>query len=180
MIDIIAELTQLREESIPRRIPIIEVEKAEWLLNQIKALKPKRILELGTANGYSGCVLGSEGAELVTLEQDPKVAEEAMKNFKDFNINALVIIGDAIEEVEKLVESKRENDFNLIFIDIFIKDYHLVLDNCIRLCSENGTIIFDNINNPKGKEFKKQLMNHPKLKTEIIEIGDGVSISHRF
>ena len=67
----------MEQDSQKRGIPILGSEKGEWLLSIIKNHQPEKILELGTANGYSGIILGSEGAELITLELNPKIAEEA-------------------------------------------------------------------------------------------------------
>ncbi len=158
---IIEKLKKLERESIKRGIPIIGSEKGKWLLKIIKEEKPKEILELGTANGYSGIILGSEGAELLTVELAEKSAEEAKENFEKFKINAKIILGDAVEVVKKL-----NKKFDLIFIDFAKKDYIDVLEDCIRLT--NKTIIADNVNVEDCKDFKKAILNHDKLKTEII------------
>lgn len=157
--EIITELKQLEQESIARGIPIIGNKKGKWLLDKVKKLKPKKILELGTANGYSGCILGSEGGELTTIEIDAKIAEEAMKNFVKFDINAKLIIGDAVEIIKDLQEK-----FDLIFIDFVKKKYIDVLEDCIRL---GKVIIADNIDVEKSAEFKKAILNDKRLKTEI-------------
>ena len=91
----ISDLKELEKESLEKRIPIIGSKKGKWLLDKIKELKPKKILELGTANGYSGIILGSENGELTTLEINPKIAEEAKNNFNKFKIKNKIIIGDA-------------------------------------------------------------------------------------
>lgn len=166
----IGKLKNLEKESIKRKIPIIGSRKGEWLLSIIKKEKPKEILELGTANGYSGIILGSEGARLLTIELAEKSAEEAKENFKKFKINAKVIVGDAVEVVRRL-----NRKFDLIFIDFAKKNYIDVLEDCIRLT--NKTIIADNINVEACKDFKEAILNDKRLKTEII--GD-LSISHFF
>lgn len=172
---IIDELRELENKSVEKGIPIIGREKGKWLYEKIKKIKPKKILELGTANGYSGCILGSLNGELTTIEQDKKAIEEAEKNFEKFNINTKIINGDAVKEVERLV--KDEEKFDLIFIDFSKKDYIKVLENCIKLINKNGVIIVDNITNDKCKEFKKETLNNKRLKTEIVMIRDGLSFS---
>ncbi len=166
---IISKLKELEKESISRGIPIIGSEKGTWLYNKILELKPKKILELGTANGYSGIILGSEGAELTTIELDSKIAEEAKSNFEKFNINAKIIPGDGVEEIKRLDEN-----FDLIFIDFAKKKYIEILEDCIRL---GKYIIADNISFEGCKDFKERILNHPKLKTKIIDIKDGLSFS---
>ena len=166
---VILKLKELEKESISRSIPIIGSEKGTWLHNKVLELKPKKVLELGTANGYSGIILGSEGAELTTVEIDPKIAEEAKSNFKKFNINSKIIVGDGVEEIKKLDEI-----FDLIFIDFVKKKYIEVLEDCIRL---GKYIISDNISFESCQDFKEKILNHSKLKTEIIDIKDGLSFS---
>ena len=78
---VISKLQVLERESIARGIPIIGSKKGSWLLQKVRETKPARILELGTANGYSGCILGSEGAELTTIEVNALIADEARNNF---------------------------------------------------------------------------------------------------
>jgi predicted O-methyltransferase YrrM len=171
---VISQLKQLELESISRKIPIIGSEKGRWLLQKVEELKPQKILELGTANGYSGIILASKGAELTTVELNPKIVEEAQDNFKRFNVNAKIIIGDGVEEIKKLDEQ-----FDLIFIDFAKKKYFQVLNDCLRLIKIGGHIIADNISFDKCQDFKEAVLNHPQLKTEIIEIKDGLSCSEK-
>jgi len=171
---IISQLNQLEQESVSRKIPIIGSEKGQWLLNIVEKLKPQKILELGTANGYSGIILGNKGAELTTIELNPGIAEEAQKNFKIFNIKAKIIVGDGVEEIKKLDEQ-----FDLIFIDFAKKKYITILNDCLRLVKIGRHIIADNISFTNCQDFKKSILNHPQLKTEIIEIKDGLSFSEK-
>ena len=179
MVDkIIASLTELEQQSKEKKIPIIGSEKGTWLLSKIKELKPKRILELGTANGYSAIILGSEGASITTIELDDKIAEEAMRNFSLFNTKAEIIIGDGVEIVHDLV-SKNKGSFDLIFIDFAKKKYLPVLEDCLQLVRQGGLIIADNISFDGCQDYKKEVLSNSQLKTEIIEIKDGLSCSEK-
>jgi predicted O-methyltransferase YrrM len=171
---IIEKLKSLEEKSRERGIPIIGSEKGKWLLDKVKELQPQNILELGTANGYSGIILGSEGGKLVTIEIDAKIAEEAMQNFSEFEINGQIIIGDGVKIVGEL-----QGSFDLIFIDFAKKKYIDILEDCLRLLKENGVLIADNISMEKCQNFKEAVLHDSRLKTEIIEIGDGLSISKK-
>ncbi len=175
---IIARLQQLEQKSIKRGIPILGSQKGAWLLQQVQKLKPKRILELGTANGYSGCILGSEGADLTTVEIDDKIAEEAVVNFAAFDIKANIILGDGVEIVGDLARQKKEY-YDLIFIDFSKKNYIKVLEQCIKLVRQDGLIIADNISFENCQDFKEAVLAHPKLETEIISIKDGLSCSRK-
>lgn len=171
---ILDNLSELEQASIRRKIPIIGREKGSWLLSKVKEIKPKQILELGSANGYSGCILGSDGAELTTIELDLRMGEEAKDNFSKYNINAKVIIGDAAKVITGL-----KTDFDLIFIDFSKKSYFKVLGDCLRLTKPKGFIIADNINMPGCQDFKEAVLNHPQLNTGIIDIKDGLSCSQK-
>lgn len=171
----ISKLTELEQESIKRGIPIIGREKGKWLLEKVKETKPEKILELGTANGYSGTILGSEGAEVITLELDEKIAEEAAVTFTKFNTNAKIIIGDGVELVKELADNKES--FDMIFIDFSKSNYIKVLENCLKLVKKGGFIIADNITFKNCQDYKKAVLNHHNLNTEIIDIKDGLSCS---
>lgn len=177
---IIPLLQELEQESIKRGIPIIGSEKGSWLYSKVKELQPKRVLELGTAVGYSGIILGSEGAELTTIELDERAAAEAQENFEKFKINAGVLVGNAAEEVKKLVSKGRNHGkFDLIFIDHTKSQYREVLDDCFRLLRPGGLLIADNISFTGCQDFKEIVLSHRELKTEIVNIRDGMSCSQK-
>lgn len=170
----ITQLNELEQDSLKRGIPILGSQKGIWLLDKIKEIKPRKVLELGTAIGYSGIILGSEGGELMTIDTNEKEAEEAMQNFSKFGVNAQVIIGDG---VKILKEFKGENIYDLILIDFANKSYVEVLDDCIRLANINGLILADNVKMEGCAEFLEKIKDDSRLQTEIIEIEDGLSCS---
>ena len=181
----IEKFQELREECIRRKVPIISEDKARWILNRVTEKQPRRILELGTALGYSGCVLGSLAAELSPIELNPKAAEEAMINFAKYEINGKIIVGNAIDIVQDLASASRK--FDLVFIDHALNQYLDILENCVNLTKTNGIMIADNINLQiqrrdrilDCKDFKKAILNHSQLETEIINIDDGLSYSRK-
>ena len=146
--NIIPHLAELEHDCLERGIPIIGSEKGEWLQQIVQKIKPKKILELGTANGYSGIILGSKGAKLTTIEQEAELAEEAECNFQQFKIQADVIIGDGVAIVHDLAKDKKNlGTFDIIFIDFAKKKYLSVLEDCLKLVQKHGFIIADNITN---------------------------------
>ncbi len=173
---IISHFQPLEQESIARGIPILGSKKGAWLLQKVQEIKPLHILELGTANGYSGCILGSEGAELTTIEVNAIISEEARENFQKYNINAKVLVGDAVEIVKRLASEKSEY-YDLIFIDFAKHKYLVVLEDCIKLTKKGGFIIADNITMDGCQDYQKAVLTHPHLKTELIPIKDGLSSS---
>ncbi|MDP3698010.1 MAG: class I SAM-dependent methyltransferase [Nanoarchaeota archaeon] len=174
--DVIVKLQPLEQESIARGIPILGSKKGAWLLQKIQETKPKQILELGTANGYSGCILGSEGAELITIEVNAIIAQEARENFQKYGIRAQVMVGDAVEIVKRLAKEKSDY-YNLIFIDFAKHKYITVLEDCIKLAKKGGFIIADNITMDVCQDYQEAVLHHPQLKTELIPIRDGLSSS---
>src|SRR3989344_8918094 len=166
----LGQLFTLEQQSLRRRIPIIGREKGAWLLQKVKELQPKIILELGTANGYSGCILGSQGAKLLTLEINPALAEEATINFSQHQIDAEIVLGEGIATIKDLVAEKQL--FDLIFIDFAKKSYLPVLESCLLLVKPGGVIIADNISMAKCQDFRAAVLHHPQLRTEIINIKD--------
>lgn len=174
------DLRLLEQESIARGIPIVGAKKGKWLYDKIHTLQPKKILELGSANGYSGCILGSTGAELLSIELDPLIAQEAKKNYSFFQVKAKIIVGDAVSEVEKLAkDAKNHTMFDVIFIDFAKKKYLPVLENCISLLKTGGYIIADNIMFLDVQGYRKRVQTHPQLQTEIILILDGLACSQK-
>lgn len=175
------DLRLLEQESVARGIPIVGAKKGRWLYDKVQEWKPERVLELGTANGYSGCILGSAGAELLTIELDPLIVQEATKNFSFFHVGGKVLVGDAVVEVEKLVKDvKYHKSFDLIFIDFAKKKYLSVLENCITLLKTGGYIVADNITFLGCRDYKKRVQEHPQLETEIVLFGiDGFAVSQK-
>ncbi len=177
---IIDRLGELELNSIKRGIPIIGRAKGAWLLQQVKELQPERVLELGTANGYSGIILGSEGAELTTIEIDEKISREARQNFNSLKINARIVLGDGVKILRQMCrDENNEEAFDLIFIDFVKTGYLQVLEYCLRLARVGGLIIADNITFDGCQDFREAVLRHPRLSTEIISINDGLSCSER-
>jgi|TARA_Y100000310_G_scaffold144893_1_gene144150 predicted O-methyltransferase YrrM len=177
---VLDDLKSLEQDSLTRGIPIVGFDKGTWLLHQVMHLQPRKVLELGTANGYSGCILGSEGAVVITIEKDAKIAAEAKQNFKKFVINAEVIVDDVLSTLkELLVDETNIESFDLIFIDCAKKLYNQVLDDCIKLVRVGGLIIADNISFDGCQDFKKRVTDHPLLRTDFVSIKDGLSCSER-
>lgn len=182
----VGQLAGLEQQSTQRGIPILGSEKGAWLLKFIQQHQPQQILELGTANGYSGIILGSEGAELLTVDINEQITREALQNFQQYAINASIIIGDAVTVVSDLVkkslpknQQKHLLKFDLIFIDFAKKNYIAVLENCIKLTKPGGYIIADNITMAGCQDFKHAVLHHSQLQTEIIAIKDGLSYSKK-
>ena len=174
-------LKELEIQSLERGIPILGHKKGKWLYDKITEFNPQKVLELGTANGYSGSILGSCGAQLLTIELDPRIAQEAVQTFSKNSVQARVIVGDGVAEVEKLArDTKNHTTFDFIFIDFAKKQYLQVLENCISLLKVGGYIVADNILFIGCADYKARVLEHSQLHTELVLFGvDGLAISQK-
>ena len=174
-------LQELETQSLERGIPILGHKKGKWLYDKVAEFTPQRVLELGTANGYSGSILGSCGAQLLTIELDFRIAQEAVQTFSRNNIKGKVLVGDAVSEVEELArDTTNHNSFDFIFIDFAKKKYLSVLENCISLLKVGGYIVADNILFVGCADYKARVLEHSQLQTELVLFGvDGFAVSQK-
>ncbi len=178
-------------------VPIIHKEVAELLKVILKIHKPKRILEIGCAIGYSSIffesVLDNE-VEIITTERNPVMLEKAKKNIKDAGLEDRISIleGDA-QETLNTVDGK----FDMIFIDAAKGQYKMFFDMVIDKLKIGGIVISDNILY-KGmiasddlvvrrkktivkrmRDYLDYICQSDYLDTSIIPIGDGLAISYK-
>ena len=133
--------TKAREESVP----IIRKETKELLKTLLRIKQPKRILEVGTAVGYSALYMKehvSPDTELITIENYPPRIEEASSNFEKWDKykKITLIPGDAA-----LVLKELEEPFDFIFMDAAKGQYIHFLPDIIRLLNQGGILLSDNV-----------------------------------
>ncbi|MGN1311304.1 MAG: O-methyltransferase [Clostridia bacterium] len=189
-------IEQIKEKALNEHIPIIMDDTLEVVGKVLQELKPNKILEIGTAVGYSAICFSkylSEGGRIDTIERDEERIAEAKINIKDLNLEEKIniIIGDAVEILPTLNEK-----YDAIFIDAAKGKYPFFLKEAIRMLSDKGIIIADNIlykgytlsdyNKHKQRtavrglrEYLKELEENEELKTELLEVGDGLTITRR-
>ena len=181
------------------QVPIMESVSIDFMLNLIKVHKPLRILEVGTAIGYSALRMheANPAAEVITIERDEQRYQEAIENIKHLNKSEKITVhlGDALEVIEKIATEKESFDF--IFIDAAKGQYQAFFDIVHPLLAKGGLLVSDNIlfrgfvANPElaPKRFKNMvkkirsynefLTSHPSYTSSILPIGDGVMISYK-
>ena len=165
-------LSKLEEECIAHGVPLLGREKGTWLYEQIQKIKPKTVLELGTAWGYSGCILTSADARLTTIDWDWRSFQKATEEFAKRERDVESVLGDVMSVVPKLVERKEQYD--LIFMDCEKRFYLPLLESCLILLNDNGHIIIDNIDHERAQDCKERALHHPKLDTKYLQIKDGI------
>ena len=188
------ELEKIKEKALQEHIPIIMDDTLEIIEKYMKEIKPKRILEIGTAVGYSAMCFSeflATNGKIDTIERDAERAKEAEENFKKVEVEEKInlYVGDAVEILPTLDEK-----YDIIFIDAAKWKYPFFLKEALRMINNNGIIFADNIlykgyvlsdyNKHKQRtavrnlrEYLKEVSENPNLETEILEVGDGLAVS---
>ena len=190
------ELAKIKQKAIENHIPIIMDDTLEVISKILMENKPKRILEIGTAVGYSAICFSdylSKEGKIDTIERDEEKIEEAKINIKKLCVEDKINImkGDAVQILPTLNEK-----YDMIFIDAAKGKYPFFLEQSLRLLNDDGVIFADNIlykgyvmsNYNKHKqrtavthlrEYIKKATEDPKLNTKILEVGDGLAITKK-
>lgn len=188
------ELEKIKQKALEDHIPIIMDDTLEVIDKYLKELKPNKILEIGTAVGYSAMCFSeylAEGGKIDTIERDEQRIEEAKINIKNVGVENKINIyeGDAVEILPTL-----NDKYDVVFIDAAKGKYPFFLKESLRMIAPNGIIFADNIlykgyvlsdyNKHKQRtavrnlrEYIKEVSENPNLETEILEVGDGLAIS---
>ena len=188
------ELEKIKKKALENHIPIIMDDTLEVIAKILTEKKPKRILEIGTAVGYSAMCFSKYLAEdglIDTIERDEERIEEAKQNFKKVEVENKINLyeGDAVEILPTLNEK-----YDVVFIDAAKGKYPFFLKEALRMLNQDGIIFADNIlykgyvmsdyNKHKQRtavrnlrEYIKETTENPNLETEILEVGDGLAIS---
>ena len=161
-------------------LPIIGPQKGKILTEEIRKLKPKRVLEVGTLIGYSAILMGKEldnKAEIVTIEIHRNEAELAGKNIVKANIQARVkiIAGDALPVIPTLI-----GQFDFAFIDAEKSEYFQYLTLAEDKLRKGAVIFADNalIFADQMSDYLDYVRNSGKYQSHFIQVGeDGVEIS---
>ena len=190
----IEKFNEIKEHAIERHIPIIMDDTLNVIEERLRARRTNRILEIGTAVGYSA-ICFSEFLEpngiIDTIERDEERIKEAKENIKIIDNNKKINIyeGDAVEILQTINEK-----YDMIFIDAAKGKYPFFLEQALRLLKKDGIIFADNIlykgyvmsdyNKHKQRtavthlrEYIKLTTEDPQLNTEILEVGDGLAIT---
>lgn len=192
-------ITKMEKQAAEERIPIMDKLSINLLLQMIQMMRPKKILEIGTAIGYSVLRMHSvhPSSHITTIERESNRYEQAIQNIQDQNKQNMihVINGDGLVELQKF--ALNDDKFDFIFIDAAKSQYKRFFELSNPLLNEGGVILSDNVlfkgyvaKLPEQKnryskmaqkmnDYNKWLVNHPDYITTIIPIGDGVAISYK-
>lgn len=190
-------LTELRRKSALEEsyAPIVQKSTEQLIVTLLKLIKPKRVLEVGTAVGYSAILMADnlpDDSTIVTIERYKKHADIAVDNVfaSGYEKKIKVIEGEAAEVLHWL-----DGSFDFIFLDAAKGQYIEFLPDILRLLKSGGVLLSDNILyhgmvEDEGKVerrkitivkrlhmYLEEIMSNEKLTTSIIPIGDGVALS---
>lgn len=196
-----AFLDELEKYSLETFVPIIKKPVQNFLKLIISIKKPKRILEVGTAVGFSSILMAEysdDDCHITTIEKYEKRFPIAEENFlkSGYKDKITFIKGDATEVLGELV--KKGEIFDFIFMDAAKGQYINFFPNVMKLLAKDGVLISDNAlqdneliqskyavtrrNRTIHKRMREYLFNlthNEELVTSIIPIGDGITISSK-
>ena len=190
------DIREIKNYAEANNIPIMTESGIRYLMNYIRENQINKVLEIGTAIGYSAIMMCSANPDLsiTTIERDEKRYLEALKNIKKFNLEDRVqlIYNDALEV-------RIDDYYDLIFIDAAKAQNQNFFERFERNLKEGGTIITDNMKfhglvdkDPseieskslrqlvrKIKDYTSFLQGNARYETEFLDIGDGLAVSRK-
>lgn len=190
---------QMEDFAKENKVPIINENGRKVFIEIIKKYKPQRVLEIGTAIGYSALLTtyyGAENAKIISLELDEERAKQAQDfiNQSAYREQIEIILGDAAENIEKLDKNYK---FDMVFIDAAKGQYPDYLQKVLPLLADDGIILADNVlfrgyvmseeKPPRRyktivkrlREYIAMVNDKDKFATEIFENGDGLALTKR-
>ncbi|MDO4509551.1 MAG: O-methyltransferase [Lachnospiraceae bacterium] len=199
-------LDNLEAEAIRDNVPIIRKSMQRFLKLMLELKKPKNILEVGTAVGFSAILMAQysqSDCHITTIEKYEKRIPVAKDNFlkSGFNDKITLIEGDAKDILNELLENENGDDkfagrYDMIFMDAAKGQYINFLPNAVKLLKKGGVLITDNVLqddtviqskftvvrrdrtiHKRMREYIRALMQSDELTTDILQLGDGISVS---
>lgn len=189
-------LDEIEKNALETQVPIIRKSMQSLLKFLLTLAKPKNILEVGTAIGFSALLMDEynpEGCRITTIEKYEKRIPLARENFKRAGAEERITLleGDATEILREL-----NGSYDLIFMDAAKGQYINFMPDILRLLAPGGLLISDNVLqdgdiiesrfavtrrnrtiHARMRDYLYELKHHPDLETVILPVGDGVTLS---
>ena len=191
-----AFLDQVEKDALEDRIPIVRKSTQSLLKFLLAVKKPERILEVGTAVGFSALLMSEYGPKechITTIEKYEKRIPVAKENFRRAGREGRITLleGDASDILRELMGT-----YDMIFMDAAKGQYIHFLPDILRLLADGGLLVSDNVLqdgdviqsrfavtrrnrtiHARMREYLYELKHHPQLETVILPVGDGVTVS---
>lgn len=186
-------LLRLEAEAQEKNIPIVGPYAGRFLYLLVRLTRAKRILEIGTAIGYSTIWLARACApyhgRVVTMEFNEETAQAARRNIAEAGLGrrVRVLVGDGMDLLPTL-----RGKFDFLFLDAEKHQYKALIDSALPKLKKGALIATDNVlwsgrvarNDSDAttqaiREFNKYLENHPALETVIVPLRDGIALSRK-
>ncbi len=191
-------LNQIEQEALADNVPIIRKETQSCLKLLLTVKKPKRILEVGTAVGFSAIFLKTYNpvaCQVTTIENYEKRIQAARANFKRAGMEECIslIEGDAAEVLKQLT-----GHYDMIFMDAAKAQYIHFLPEVLRLLPKDGMLVSDNVLqdgdilesryaiirrnrtiHKRMRSYLYTLTHHAQLVTAVLPVGDGITVSSK-
>ena len=190
------ELEKIKQKALEEKIPIIMDDTLEVIDEILSKDKPEKILEIGTAVGYSAICFSKylkENGRIDTIEREEDRVIQAKENIQRAEVEKRIniLFGDAVEILPTL-----KDKYDVIFIDAAKGKYPFFLKEALRMLNSNGMILADNVlykgyvmsdyNKHKQRtavrnlrEFLKELDENEELEVKVLEVGDGLAIARK-
>ena len=189
-------LDEIEKYAVQNQVPVIRKSMQQLLKFILVMVKPKNILEVGTAIGFSALLMSEyapAGCHIDTIEKYEKRIPIARENFARAGKSDVITLleGDAIEILQTL-----EGSYDLIFMDAAKGQYINFLPDILRLLAPGGLLVSDNVLqdgdiiesrfavtrrnrtiHTRMREYLYELTHHEQLTTTILPVGDGVTLS---
>lgn len=189
-------LNEIEKYALETQVPIIRKSMQSLLKFLLAYAKPKKILEVGTAIGFSALLMSEyapQGCHITTIEKYEKRIPIARENFKRAGKEEAITLleGDATEILQQM-----EGRYDVIFMDAAKGQYINFLPDILRLLAPGGLLISDNVLqdgdiiesrfavtrrnrtiHARMRDYLYELKHHPQLETVILPVGDGVTLS---
>lgn len=189
-------LDTIEKEALDSYVPVIRKEMQSFLKFLLALKKPKKILEVGTAVGFSSILMAEyspQDCKIVTIENYVKRIGTARDNFRRAGKEGQITLleGDAAEILPTLQDS-----YDLIFMDAAKGQYIHFLPQLLRLLAEDGVLVSDNVLQDgdiiqshfaverrnrtiykRMREYLYELTHHSRLVTAVLPVGDGITVS---